>query len=129
MSKKILLIDDDLFIRELYMEVLRDEGFEVDTGVDGEEGLAKLKKGGYILVLLDIVMPKLDGLAVLDALTKISPLEKNGPVVLLTNLSQETIQRDFRSNRAASYLVKGELTPGQLVENVKKILANTSLTY
>ncbi len=123
MNKKILVVDDDLFLRELYIEALQDAGFEVDSGVDGEDGLKKLQAGGYILTLLDIVMPKLDGLAVLDALSKTTSPEKNGPIVLLTNLSHETLHKEIRSRGAATYLIKAELTPGQLVDNVKKILA------
>ncbi len=127
MAKKILLVDDDQFIREIYVEVLQEAGYNVDSGKDGKEGLEKLRQGGYILVLLDIVMPELDGLAILDAISKISSKEKNGPIVLLTNLSPETLQRDIRSQYAVTYLIKADLTPGQLVEHVEKILATTDL--
>ncbi len=122
MAKKVLVVDDDLYIRELYEEVLRDEGFTVESAVDGEEGLKKLQQGGYDLVLLDVMMPKLDGLGVLDGLQKNPPKEKNGAIVLLTNLGHDPIIKDALSKGAASYLIKADLTPDQLVEKLKSFL-------
>ena len=122
MAKKVLVVYDDLYIRELYEEVLRDEGFTVESAVDGEEGLKKLQQGGYDLVLLDVMMPKLDGLGVLDGLQKNPPKEKNGAIVLLTNLGHDPIIKDALSKGAASYLIKADLTPDQLVEKLKSFL-------
>jgi CheY-like chemotaxis protein len=122
MPKKILLVDDDQYIRELYQEVLVDEGFAVDTASNGEEALTSLQEGGYDLVLLDVIMPKLDGLGVLDALSKNPPKQPNGPVLLLTNLGEDPVLQDIRSRGAASYLIKAEMTPDQLLEELKKYL-------
>ena len=69
-NKRILVVEDDQYIRDLYEEVLTEAGFEVDTAVDGEEGVVKAKKGGYNLILLDVMMPKLDGLGFLEELEK-----------------------------------------------------------
>ena len=60
--KKILLVEDDQFTRELYDEVLKDAGFDVTTAVNGEEGLGYIREGGYDLILLDVMMPKIDDL-------------------------------------------------------------------
>ncbi|HZE86723.1 MAG TPA: response regulator, partial [Methylomirabilota bacterium] len=76
MHKKILLVDDDQYIREVYLEVLQDAGYDVDTGINGEEGFAKMHQGGYDLILLDIMMPKVDGIGVLDNLAKNPPQQK-----------------------------------------------------
>src|SRR6185436_8567399 len=80
MGKRILLADDDLYIRDIYLEILKSDGFDVDTAINGEEALEKLHQGGYDLVILDVMMPKLDGIGVLDGLQKNPPLKQNGPI-------------------------------------------------
>ncbi len=126
MAQKILVVDDDTYLRDLYEEVLKDEGFEVDTATDGQEGLVKMTEGGYDLILLDVVMPKMDGLSVLNALSQNPPKSKNGPVILLTNLAHDPIIKEALSKGAYSYLIKTDSTPDKIIENVKKILSNSS---
>ena len=65
MSKKIMVVDDDLYIRELYQEVLTTAGYDVEMAIDGMDALEKLKKGVFDLIFLDMMMPKVDGLGVL----------------------------------------------------------------
>ncbi len=77
MSKRILVVDDDQYIRELYEELLLGEGFQVESATDGEIALGKLQEGGFHLTLLDIMMPKLDGVGVLRALKEKSPKSCN----------------------------------------------------
>lgn len=122
MAKKILIVDDDLYIRDLYEEILKDEGYEVTSAADGKEGLDKLETGGYDLVLLDVMMPKIDGISVLSKLQIIEPKTKNGPIILLTNLSQGPVIEDGMKKGAKSYLIKADLTPDQLVKKVKEFL-------
>lgn len=122
MAQRILVIDDDLFIRELYIDVLRSKGYDVDSAVNGEEGLAKLKKGGYDLALLDVMMPGLDGLGVLKELNQNPPQQKNGSIILLTNLDQDPLIKDAIGKGATSYFVKANLTPDQLLLNVSRFL-------
>jgi len=122
MSKKILIIDDDLYIRELYEEVLKNAGFEVSSAVDGQEGLEKIKMGGFDLILLDVMMPKLDGLGLLAKLSQQPPKVKNGPIILLTNLSHDPVIKEALQKGAKTYLIKADLTPDQLVEKVKLFL-------
>lgn len=122
MAKKILVVDDDQYIRELYEEVLKEAGYTVETAVDGEEGLALMQKGGYDLVLLDVMMPKRDGLGVLSALNANPPVQKNGPIILVTNLGHDPIIKDAMQKGATSYMVKDSMNPDQFVENVKKQL-------
>ena len=126
MAKKLIVVDDDLYIRELYEEVLKDEGYTVDTASDGEDALNKLKLGGYDLVLLDIMMPKLDGLGVMDALTKAPPPVKNGPVILLTNLDHDPLIKDAMDRGAAAFIIKADITPADLLSQVKKYLGETA---
>ena len=64
-KSRILVVEDETFLRDLYVEILADEGYEVDTAADGAEGLKKIQMGGYDLILLDIVLPKMDGIEIL----------------------------------------------------------------
>lgn len=122
MSKRILIIDDDLYIRELYEEVLRDEGYEVESAINGKDGLENAQKGGYSLILLDVMMPELDGMGVLDGLSKNPPHVANGPIILLTNLGHDPLIKEARNKGVSSYLIKAEMTPDQLVAHIKKFL-------
>ncbi len=125
MAKKILVVDDDLYIRELYEEVLKTAGYDVQTAVDGVEGLRKLKEGGFDLVFLDVIMPKVDGLGVLRELSRNPPLKKNGPVILLSNLGNESLTQEAIKNGASDYLTKADITPDKLLAYAKKYLAGS----
>lgn len=122
MAKKILLVDDDLYIRDIYLEILQNEGFITDVAINGEEGLVKLQEGGYDLVILDIMMPKMDGIGVLDALQKNPPVSKNGPIILLTNLGLDPLTKTAKNKGVASYLTKADLTPQDLLATVHKFI-------
>lgn len=121
-KQKILIIEDDVYTRDLYEEILKEAGFEIEIAIDGEEGLVKAQEGGYSLILLDLMMPKLDGLGLLEGLEKKKPKKKNGPIVLLTNLAHDPVIKEGLAKGATSYLIKSDLTPEQLVEKVKGFL-------
>lgn len=119
--QRILVVEDDLFLRELYADILSGEGYKVDSAVDGEDALGKLKIGGYHLVLLDIIMPKMDGLSVMRQLQNNPPQIPNKCVVFLTNLDKdEEIRTALQLGQG--YLIKSQITPGSLVEEVKMYL-------
>lgn len=122
MNKRILIVDDDAYIRELYEEVLKDAGYDVTVADNGESGLALLMEGGYDLTLLDIMMPKLDGLGVLTKLRESPPKHANGPIILLTNLDHDPVLDQAKSMGAAHHILKADILPPQLVELVKKTL-------
>ncbi len=122
MARKILLIEDNPYIKELYIEVLQNAGYEVDNAEDGISGVDKIKYGGYDLVLLDMVMPKANGLEVIKAASQNPPSVKNGPIILLTNLTKDAMVQEALNKGASSYVVKSDITPGQLIETVKKFL-------
>ncbi|HSA83705.1 MAG TPA: response regulator [Patescibacteria group bacterium] len=124
MGKRILFVDDDLYIREAYQEVLTSEGYTVDTAINGEEGLKKLQQGGYDLILLDVMMPTLDGIGVLEELQKNPPQQKNGPIVLLTNLGFDPLVKTAKDKGVTSYIVKAEITPRDLVDMIKKTIGD-----
>ena len=120
-KERILIIEDDEFLSSLYKELLEEEGYEVILAQDGEEGLKKAEEGGYDLVLLDIMLPKMDGLQVLKSLDK-SSLGKNGAIVMLTNLGQDAIVKDALKHGAAGFLIKSSLTPDQVLHEVRVFL-------
>ena len=122
MSERILVVEDDQFLRELYDELLREEGYEVDLASDGQEGLDKATAGGYNLVLLDIMLPKIDGLDVLRKLKAAPPKKPNGPTVLLTNLGQDSIIKEGFTLGASGYLIKSAMNPDQVLNEVKVFL-------
>ena len=118
-SKRIIIIEDDTFLRDLYVEMLRDEGYTVDTALDGEEGILKLRSNGYDLALLDIMMPKKDGLQVLR---EVQESRTTCPIVMLTNLGQDQVIKDALKLGAAGYLIKSSLAPDQVVAKVAEFL-------
>ncbi len=121
MSKKIVLIEDDNVILEMYKLKFKEEGFELSLATDGEEGLELIKKEKPALVLLDIILPKMDGFAVLAALKK-DDSTKNIPVLLLTNLGQKADIEKGKEMGANDYIVKSSLTPTQVVEKIKNYI-------
>jgi DNA-binding response OmpR family regulator len=101
MKKKILLVDDDDGLRDLYEEELQGEGYEVVTAKNGKEALQKLERENPDLVVLDIVMPKMDGI---EALGRIIGKDKTVPIILHT--SHPGYQEEFMSWAADAYLLK-----------------------
>lgn len=120
--KRVLVVDDDQYIRDIYKEVLEEEKYQVDTAVDGQEGLIKAQAGGYDLILLDAMMPKLDGLGVLKALKQNPPKQENKVILLLTNLAHNNVVDEAIENGAKSYLIKSEMNPDQFLQGIKKFL-------
>lgn len=125
MAKVLLLIEDDPIMLRMYRKIFELEGFEVDLAAGGEEGLAKAKKDKPVLILLDIMMPKIDGFEVLRLLKEDSET-KDIPVVLLTNLAGTQDAERAVSMGAVKYLVKSEYEPKGVVSAIKGILADAS---
>lgn len=122
MSKRILIIDDDAYIRDLYTEVLQNEGFDIETASDGQEGLTKLLEGGFAAVLLDVMLPKLDGIGILAKLKETPSKTPNGPILLLTNLDHDPIIERAKSLGAARHLIKADILPPMLVTAVREAM-------
>jgi DNA-binding response OmpR family regulator len=121
--KKILVVDDEAPVREIYNKEFTKSGFKVIVAVDGEEGLLKAGTETPNLILLDVMMPKMSGLDVLKDLKK-NKLTKDIPVLLLTNLGEERIIKEGFSLGAEGYLLKVSYTPAQVVEECRKFLGN-----
>jgi len=118
---KILLIEDEKTLRFLIVQTLTQEGFEVEEAVDGEEGIQKLKNNKPDLILLDLVLPGMNGFEVLSKIKKDSELESI-PVVILSNLGQEEEIKKGMNLGATDYLIKAHFTLDQIVARIKKFL-------
>jgi DNA-binding response OmpR family regulator len=118
---KILLVEDDSFLAGMYATKFGLEGFEVKIGADGEEGLKLAKKEKPDVILLDILLPKIDGFTVLRKLKKDSKT-KLIPVILLTNLGQKDDIKKGLEEGAEGYLIKAHFMPSEVVEKIKKII-------
>jgi DNA-binding response OmpR family regulator len=120
---KILVVEDDKPLQEVYVDALSAEGYEIDTADDGEVALNKMLQGGYDLVLLDIILPKINGLEVMEQVRSIpGKSAANKTVVFLTNLDRsEEINKGLQL--ASGYLIKSQITPGDLIREVKMYLS------
>jgi len=118
---KIVLIEDDVTLAKMYERKFISDGYEVVLAYDGLEGLAKATKEQANLIILDIMLPKLDGLALFKKLRS-QPQTFNTPVILLTNFGQEDAVFECFKLGAIDYLVKTEVTPQQVVEKVESFL-------
>lgn len=121
MPKKILIVDDDQYIREFYEELLSEAGYEVSTANDGQKGLELMQVGGYDLVILDVIMPKLDGIGILTQLQESPPKAKNGPIILLTNLANDPAVQEAKDKGAHSALTKSNITPEDFLATVRSL--------
>ena len=120
-APKILVIDDDPFIVDMYVIKLKEEHFEIETAHDGKEGLRKIKEFNPDVVLLDIVMPVLDGFGLLEAL-KTQSGTCAAKIILLTNLGQQQdVERGMHLG-ADDYLIKAHFTPSEVVAKIKGLL-------
>lgn len=121
-SKKILLVEDEDFIRELYTRQLTKAGFNVKSAPDGQTGLNTLKAEQFDLLLLDIMLPGINGLQLLREFKTQNP---TSPMItiLLTNLGQEAVIKEGFELGAQAYLIKASYTPDQVVNEVKNALS------
>lgn len=118
-KKNILLVEDDEFLAELYATKLDLEAYEVTLASDGEKGLKMIKENPPDLILLDIILPKMDGFEVLKAIKADKKL-KNIPVILLTNLSQKDEVKKGLELGANDYLIKAHFMPSEVVKKIKQ---------
>ena len=119
--KKILFIEDESALQKAVTGILADEGYNVLSALDGAIGLALIKKEKPDLVLLDLVLPKMDGFEVLTEVRK-DPSVKSTPVIILSNLERMTdVQRALELG-ATTYLVKTNYRLDEVVKKIKETL-------
>ena len=120
-KKKILIVEDDQIISSMYKTKLEADNFEVLIADNGADVLKLAKKQKPGIIMLDIILPQLDGFSVLEALKK-NQATKNIPVVMLTNLGTDEDKIKGEKLGAIDYLVKADLTPSQIEEKIKQYL-------
>ena len=117
----ILIIEDDKFLRELIARKLISEKFEVTSAIDGETGLKKAKQAKPDLILLDLILPGIDGFEVLAKLKADKDLS-DAPVIILSNLGQQEDVDKGLEIGAIDYLIKAHFTPNEIVDKIRKAL-------
>jgi DNA-binding response OmpR family regulator len=125
--KSILLVEDDPFLIDIYTTKLKDSGFSVEVAKEGESALRKLNEEKFDFLLLDIVLPQIDGWEILEKIKNQKPKTKNLEdlkIVVLSNLGQkEEVEKGLRLG-ADKYLIKAHYTPSEVVEEIKEVLRN-----
>jgi DNA-binding response OmpR family regulator len=123
--KKILLVEDDPFLIDIYQKKLKNSAFEVDVANDGEKVLEILKEKNFDLMLLDIVLPKIDGWKALEEIGKMKKEKKDlekMKIVIWSNLGEKEDIKKGLSLGATSYLIKANFTPSEVVKEIEKLL-------
>lgn len=118
---KILIIEDDNFLLSLIVEKFIQLGFEAEAASDGEEGLNKILNNKYDLILLDMILPKMDGFKVLEEVKKNQSL-KGLPIIVASNLYDKNDIDKAVSLGAADYIIKAYNSPENIVDRVKAFL-------
>lgn len=121
----VVLVEDDVVLSEMYAKKLGMAGLTVERAMDGEEGLSLIRKVNPDLVLLDIMMPKKNGLDTLKDL-RADPAFANTYVVLLSNVGDESYIDEGLKLGANQYMMKSNFTPSEVVDQIKKWLGETS---
>lgn len=126
MMSKILLVEDDVFLRQLYNDLLVEEKYEVETADDGDSGYEKLKRGGWDLVLLDMNMPGMSGLEILKKLKEEKVTNLAGKIIFMT-ASGSTKDVTEMQELSDGYLIKSDLNPEEFIFKVKGFLGTSTI--
>ena len=118
---KILIIEDDPLVSRMYKQAFGLEGLDVEVALSGSEGVEKAKSLLPQVIMLDIMMPEMDGMQVLDVLKK-DESTKNIPIIMLTNLAGTQDKEIAKKKGASDYMVKSEFTPREVVEKIKALI-------
>ena len=122
---KVLIVEDDPLAARMYQKALSLEGFEVESAIDGEQGVQKAKEFKPDIIYCDVMMPRVSGIELLEQL-KQDPAIADIPVIMLTNLSGKHDAELALKKGATSYLVKSENKPTDIVVHAKQFLASSS---
>lgn len=119
---KLLVVEDNLSIRNYLVSIFTAAGFSVDAYADGESGLNSALAGGYSAVLLDLKMPQIDGLEFLKRLQKSSKLNLNGPIIIFSSADYQYARDEALRLGAVAFIMKDEYQSKELVDKVKQII-------
>lgn len=122
-NQRILVVDDDVYNRDFYKELLADAGFTIETAANGDECIARLQSDApYNLILLDVVMPVKDGLETLKEIQGKEYRAKHGQIYMLSALGQDSVLSQSKEYGSNGYIIKTDITPEQLVMKITAIL-------
>ena len=121
MSKKVLIVEDDKMIATMYETKLKQDDIDVIIADNGSQGLDLAVREKPDLVLLDVILPQMDGFTVLQEL-RLNPNTKETPIIMLTNLGTSEDQEKGKQMGATDYWVKAQMTPAQVSEKVNELL-------
>lgn len=121
-AKRILCIEDEHFISELYARALRRGGYDADFELDGQQGLEKAQTDRYDIILLDLMVPSIDGIEILRTLRDPAKTPHlKAKIIIITNLEQREDVRADIEKQADGYIIKAEITPRELVSILDKV--------
>lgn len=118
-TKTILLIEDDLFIAEMYGRFLTKEGYQVDLIANGSDGLKAALSKQYDFILLDVMLPEKKGTEILKTLRGDEDKVPNSRIIVLTNYEVEEESKAAMQSKADGYLIKADITPSRLLEIIR----------
>lgn len=122
MTKKILIVDDDKFLLDMYALKFSQSDFSVITALGSEDAMAKLKDGlSPDIILLDVVMPKMNGFELLEKIRKENLTDK-AKIIILSNLGQDADIAKAKSLQADGYIIKSSVTPSEVMKKVVEFL-------
>ena len=121
---KILLVDDDAFLRDMYATKFRELNYTIQVAESGEVALARLREGEYDVVLIDMVMPGMNGVEVIKQI-KAEKVGGDPKCIMLSNQSEESDKKAASEAGAIGYIVKAELIPSEVVAAVQKLVGET----
>ncbi len=122
---RVLVVEDDQFTREMYVTILEKSSFSVTATAHGAAGLSEAQKGGFDVILLDLMMPQMDGLTFLKKLKEFPPTKINGPIIVLSNLAYGEAKEEALKLGAIDFLVKADMEPKEVVAAVTEATASS----
>jgi len=122
--RKILIAEDDFFIRDIYSKVFSMSGYQVEIAVDGLDALEKIKTQQFDMILLDIMMPRMTGIDVLKNARTLNTPAKNTPIFIITNLGQQNVIEEAFKLGMDGYILKSQVSPQQIVDEINNYFIN-----
>ena len=122
--RKILIAEDDFFIRDIYSKVFSLSGYEVQVAVDGVDALEKLQAQPFDMLLLDIMMPRMTGIDVLKKIRSLETPLKSIPIFIITNLGQQNVIEEAFKLGMDGYILKSQVSPQQIVDEINNYFTN-----
>jgi CheY-like chemotaxis protein len=122
--RKILIAEDDFFIRDIYSKVFSLSGYQVEVAVDGLDALEKIKAQPFEMILLDIMMPRMTGIDVLKNVRMLNTPAKSTPIFIITNLGQQNVIEEAFKLGMDGYILKSQVSPQQIVDEINNFFIN-----